>query len=465
MGIVVSARHITMGHRVAIKILNLDGDSDREDAIARFAREARAAARIESDHVVRVMDVAVLEDGTPFMVMEYLEGQDLKELVLERDQLPIAEAVGYVLEACEGLSEAHAVGVVHRDLKPGNLFLARKPNGRTLVKVLDFGISKVKPRAGEVAITTTSALMGSPMYMAPEQMQSSRDVDARADIWSLGLILYELLSGEVPFRGETIPEVCIAVMNRDPDPITLFRNDVPPGLQTILRKCMAKDRERRYQSMAALARDLVRFANPGAQVHAERASAALKASRAVTDPPPPLHSPPPLYRKPDVSPSSSTTDVGSTRVATPTLRRGPETIESWSTGRRSGKVPARTAWIALVAIVSTIAAGAIGAKIALAPSLGSTKGADVKVATEAAYTTTVAPKPPPTGDIPSVPFDSLPTAPAPDAGPARVVRAPAPVASPAPRAPTPPSASPSAASPSPAPPAKNKDDWKWGDRN
>ena len=212
MGVVLSVKHLAMGHRLAIKVLRLEDKSEEQGAVARFVREARAAARIESDHVVRVTDVAALPDGTPYMVMEYLEGEDLRELLRRRRQLPIDEAVGYVLQACEGLAEAHAAGVIHRDLKPSNLFLALKPNRTTVLKVLDFGISKVVPRQGEVAITTTSSLMGSPLYMAPEQMRSSKDVDVRADIWSLGVILYELLAGVAPFEGESVPEVCVSVM-------------------------------------------------------------------------------------------------------------------------------------------------------------------------------------------------------------------------------------------------------------
>ena len=454
MGIVVAARHVSMGHRVAIKILNLDEEADRADAIARFAREARAAARIESDHVVRVMDVASLSDGTPYMVMEYLEGTDLKELVLDRDQLPIAEAVGYVLEACEGLSEAHAAGVIHRDLKPSNLFLAKK-GSRTLVKILDFGISKVAPRKGELAITTTNSLMGSPMYMSPEQMKSSRDVDSRADIWSLGLILYELLTGEVPFRGETIPEICIAVMNGEPEPITRFRSDVPEGLQAVLRKCLAKDRNARYPTTAALARDLVPFALAGARVHAERASAALKVVRAVSDPP-----------GEHVEGTVSVGEQSEQLVPEPASRRGSETLKSWSTGRGMRGMAAgtrRTLWLGLVAVVSTMLAVVIGARLARGPSSETESTLGPTPTREPTYATNAATQPPATGDVlVSVPVDSLPLV-ARDAGAPRAPRAVVPQAQPSASS-SPPSLSVSAA-PSAAPPTHAKDDWKWGDRN
>ncbi len=172
--------------------------------------------------------------------MEYLEGEDLRQVLERRGELAVEEAVGYILQACEGLAEAHAVGVVHRDLKPSNLFLAKKSNGTTVLKILDFGISKVSPKAGEAGITTTGALMGSPLYMAPEQMRSTKNVDARADIWSLGLILYELLAGVPPFAGETIPEVCLAVMGEEPIPIRRVRSDVPIEIETILTRCPSR---------------------------------------------------------------------------------------------------------------------------------------------------------------------------------------------------------------------------------
>jgi serine/threonine-protein kinase len=448
MGVVVSARHIAMNSRVAIKILKLDDDDDREDAIARFLREARAAARIDSEHVVRVMDVAALPDGMPYMVMEYLDGIDLRRVSQERHRLPIEEAVDYVLQACEGLAEAHAAGVIHRDLKPSNLFLARRPNGTSVVKVLDFGISKVAPRADEVAMTTTNVLMGSPLYMAPEQMRSSKDVDARADIWSLGLILYELLAADLPFGGETIPEVCVAVMQADPQPMTYFRNDVPQELQAILLKCMEKHRDDRYPSTAALARDLAKFGSARAQVHAERASASLKAERPAT-----------LAEVPAGAPSvKKAGGAGAIVVPTPgrAMRPDPDTQPSWS--RREGQGGRkRSTWIAVGAALCVVAA--IGGTI-VARAPGSTPPASPSAAAPPVTTTTrtvESPAPPPKDEIASVPVDSLPAA---DAGAARAPRAPvhaAPIATP----PPPPAQPAPSASSKPA----AKDDWKWGDRN
>ncbi|HEY3500068.1 MAG TPA: serine/threonine-protein kinase, partial [Polyangiaceae bacterium] len=196
MGVVVAAQHLQLFHHVAIKLM-LPEVAANSEAVLRFVREARAVTRIKSEHVVRVSDVGTLDSGEPFMVMEYLEGADLGALLLQRGPLPIAEAAEYVLQACDAIAEAHALGIIHRDLKPPNLYLSRRADGSPVVKVLDFGISKAQTAAGD-AMTRTSALMGSPLYMSPEQMTSSRDVDPRSDIWSLGIILYKLVSGRLP---------------------------------------------------------------------------------------------------------------------------------------------------------------------------------------------------------------------------------------------------------------------------
>src|SRR5215472_7410925 len=187
MGIVVAAKHLQLDRKVAIKFL-LPHAASNTEAAGRFKREARAMAKLHNDHVVRVLDVGMLEDGAPYMVMEYLTGTDVSQWVKERGQLPVELAVGYALEACEAMAEAHAMGIVHRDLKPSNIFLARKADGTQIVKLLDFGIAKVPADASEAQqeLTTTTALLGSPVYMSPEQLQCSRDADARADIWSLG---------------------------------------------------------------------------------------------------------------------------------------------------------------------------------------------------------------------------------------------------------------------------------------
>jgi len=189
MGVVVAATHVELDRPVAIKVL-LSGAAKDPDVVARFSREARAAAKIRSEHVARVLDVGLLPSGLPFMVMEYLEGEDLAWRLTQQACLPLPEIAQYVLEACEALAEAHAAGIIHRDLKPANLFLATRPDRSRIVKLLDFGISK-SPVGAAGAVTSTQAVMGSPVYMSPEQLVSAKNVDARSDVWSLGVVLYE----------------------------------------------------------------------------------------------------------------------------------------------------------------------------------------------------------------------------------------------------------------------------------
>ncbi|MFO0569784.1 MAG: protein kinase [Polyangiaceae bacterium] len=272
MGVVVAARHRELEQRVAVKFL-LPEIAKRTDAAERFRREARAAVKIRSEHVARVLDVGTADDGVPYMVMEYLEGHDLGHELVLRGQLPVAEAVGYVLQACEAVAEAHASGIVHRDLKPANLFLAHRADGSRLVKVLDFGISKsvTGGSSADLSLTATSALIGSPLYMSPEQMHSAKTVDSRTDLWALGAILFQLLANRPPYVAESIPQLCNALLNELPPPLSQFRNDVPEALQVVVAKALAKDRAERWQSVGEMALALVPFA-PDARVHAERAS-------------------------------------------------------------------------------------------------------------------------------------------------------------------------------------------------
>jgi serine/threonine protein kinase len=280
MGVVVAALHIALDERVAIKFLLPEALTNAE-AVARFAREARAAVKIKSQHVARVIDVGTLETGAPYMVMEFLKGQDLSNHLRSNGALPIADAVDYVLQACEALAEAHALGIVHRDLKPANLFLTTLADSSACVKVLDFGISKVtNPGASgpDFGMTKTQAVMGSPLYMSPEQMASSRDVDVRADIWAMGTILYELVTGRVPFNADTMPQLCAMILQYPPDPPQSIRSDMPEGLAQVVLRCLEKDRNRRFANVAELASALVPFGSRAAARSAERVSRVLSAA-------------------------------------------------------------------------------------------------------------------------------------------------------------------------------------------
>ncbi len=279
MGVVVAAQHIHLDEKVALKFL-LPEALGNPEAVARFVREARAAVKIKSEHVARVSDVGVLPNGAPFMVMEYLEGGDLAAWIQQRGALAVDQAVDFVLQACVAVADAHALGIVHRDLKPANLFCVRRSDGKLSIKVLDFGISKVTDANSKLggSFTQTRAAMGSPVYMAPEQMRSARDVDAKADIWALGMILFELMTGHPAFNAESMMELAIRVAN-DPTPsIRTIRPDVPAGLEAVIAKCLEKDRANRYANVAELAFALAPFAPARARGSIERITGIIQAA-------------------------------------------------------------------------------------------------------------------------------------------------------------------------------------------
>jgi eukaryotic-like serine/threonine-protein kinase len=276
MGIVVAAHHLQLDEKVALKLLSPRA-LDSPEVVGRFAREARAAAKIKSEHVARAIDVGELDSGAPYIVMEYLEGSDLAAVLKSRGRLPAGEAIRFILEACEALAEAHVIGIVHRDLKPANLFLANQPGGPPIIKVLDFGISKSTSLTQD-QLTKTSAIMGSPLYMSPEQMRSARTADVRSDIWSLGVVLYELLSGRVPFSGETMIELMLAIAQTPEQPLRAVSPDIDPGLEKVVHRCLAKDPGARFQNVGELAVALAPFAPARSDVSIERISQVLRAS-------------------------------------------------------------------------------------------------------------------------------------------------------------------------------------------
>ncbi len=260
MGVVVAATHLQLGQLVALKFMFRPATAHPEH-VARFEREARAAVRLKSDHVAKVTDVGKLDDGAPYMVMEFLEGNDLDHHLERQGPLPVQLAVDFVMQACEAVAEAHSLGIVHRDLKPKNLFLTEKLGGKQVVKVLDFGISKMMDEAGDMSLTSTTQVMGSPNYMSPEQLRSARDVDARTDIWALGAILYELLTGRVPFPAESVTQLTAMVIADAPRPPSQLRPDLPRALEAVILKCLEKSREDRFATVADLVDALVPFAS------------------------------------------------------------------------------------------------------------------------------------------------------------------------------------------------------------
>jgi len=254
MGWVVAACHRDLGQRVAIKVLRPTGT----EAARRFLAEAKITARLSHPNIPRVFDVGRLPSGAPYMIMEYLVGTDLARLAAA-DTISIEAAVRYVVEACAGLSAAHAAGVVHRDLKPSNLFLATGPDGETTVKVLDFGISKVidsRQRETNQAATATGIALGSPLYMSPEQIRARPDIDTRSDVWSLGVILYQLTTGHPPFRGPGVPALSVSIAVDEPAPPSRHCPGMSPALERIILRCLAKSPSARYATVEELARDL-----------------------------------------------------------------------------------------------------------------------------------------------------------------------------------------------------------------
>jgi serine/threonine-protein kinase len=256
MGVVYEAEHLRLGTLVAIKTIRAEVLGGR-DVVERFEREARAAARLKSPHIARVMDVDSFEDGAPFLVMELLVGFDLDTILERRLRLPVGEAVDLVLQAASGMTEAHSVGIVHRDIKPSNLFLCDDGIGQEL-KILDFGISKT---ASDVNVTSTRASLGTPLYMSPEQIRSARAVDARTDVWSLGAVLYELVCGRPPFMAET-PAAVIAAITADPVPRLADQGvALPDGFEAVVSRALAKELDERYASMEQLGEALLPYAD------------------------------------------------------------------------------------------------------------------------------------------------------------------------------------------------------------
>ncbi|HXT96323.1 MAG TPA: protein kinase [Polyangia bacterium] len=258
VGVVYEA-HDPGGARAAVKFL-LPEWRAREEVLDRFAREARVLMRLTTPHVGRLYDVGNLDaalGNVPYLVLEYLEGKDLGEVLRDRGPLPFPQAFRWCADACDGVAEAHEVGVVHRDLKPSNVFLAHTGGPEAVVKVLDFGLAAGDPSPDNATRLTGDFVIGSPAYMAPEQMIASSTVDARSDIWSMGALLYELLTGQLPFAGQTPLEMFAAVMTHPPAPLAAHaRSELPGAVEAVVANCLQKDRERRYPSMKALAQVL-----------------------------------------------------------------------------------------------------------------------------------------------------------------------------------------------------------------
>jgi serine/threonine-protein kinase len=261
MAAVYRGVHEELDHRVAIKILLPRCLNDKR-LVTRFVREAKTIAKLKSRHVARVFDIGRIETTrAPYIVMELLEGEDLGKKLDTQAPFGIQRAVDYVIQASEGLAHAHAAGIVHRDVKPGNLFLARDTDGREVVKVIDFGIAK-QIAAGDVKLTSTNDVFGSPQYMAPEQIRGAGRADARTDVWALGVVLYELLTGASAFSGESVLELAGSILHNAPTPIGTYRRDIPPSLERVILRCLDKTPTKRFRNACDYALALAPFASP-----------------------------------------------------------------------------------------------------------------------------------------------------------------------------------------------------------
>jgi len=293
-GIVVAAHHLELDERVALKFLRADVLHD-PDVVARFAHEAKAAVSIKCEYVARVFDVGVAPSGTPYFVMEYLEGHDLAAELAQRGPFPVKNAVECAMQVCEALAVAHAKGIIHRDIKPENLFLVSRGDDLPVIKVLDFGISKaVLPGSmfgSSLPKLDKTRVLGTPLYMSPEQIRSTEDVDARSDIWSLGMVLYELLTGSPGFVGDSVSTVCATILREPLPPLAKSRPDLPTDLAAIIERCLQKEPSQRFPDVAELALALLPYAPKRARLCAERACNALRAAgssaRVVSTMPPP----------------------------------------------------------------------------------------------------------------------------------------------------------------------------------
>lgn len=270
MGVVVAATHVELREVRALKFL-LPSSLKNGESVERFRREARTVLKLKSEHIARVLDVGKLENGAPYMVMEYLHGQDLGEALKQHGPYPLETAVLYVVQAMEAVAEAHAKGIIHRDLKPANLYLTTLPSGMPCVKVLDFGISKIAKESKEdVDMTNTSAVLGSPQFMSPEQMRASRDVDLRTDIWALGVILYQLTTGKFPFRGRSSTEIIANMFTVRPEPPSRLVPRLPPKFDEVVMRCLRLEATDRFATIPDLAQALAPLAPPAASFTLER---------------------------------------------------------------------------------------------------------------------------------------------------------------------------------------------------
>jgi serine/threonine-protein kinase len=354
MGVVYGAHHTFMDQRVALKLLLPEALTGPE-SVTRFINEARHAAKIPGDNVCRILDVGLLEDGLPYIAMEYLEGKSLEAVAAERRTVDAVDAARWTLEVLVAVGHAHARGIVHRDLKPSNLFLATREDGSQVVKVLDFGISKSTDPA-QPNLTSTRGMIGSPAYMAPEQLRNAKQADHRADIWSIGIVLYELVAGATPFEVETIGELFSAILERDPSPLATRAPAAPAAFCEVVHRCLVKNRDARFQDVAELAAALAPFAGPDGQSLADRVRKAVgsRGARGSGQTLPDSTGPVPASAVPSSAAASAGASTGGARAPEPPTAATTGTPWSQSTSTGSSRRVAPLAAVSLLAVAVVV---------------------------------------------------------------------------------------------------------------
>jgi serine/threonine-protein kinase len=397
MGVVYEGVHLTLNQPVAIKLL-LPEIAHRTEVIGRFLREARAAAQIRCDHAVRIFDVDKTESGAPYLVMERLVGSTLDSVLARQGKLSVEDTIDFVLQACEAVAEAHAVGIVHRDLKPQNLFVTRTADGAALLKVLDFGISKTLDAAPESSILTgPNVALGSPEYMSPEQVRHASQVDERTDIWSIGVILYELLSGKLPFEGDSVPHLFVVISTEAPRPLRELVPEIPDALGVLVEACLAKEPTGRPRDIATLALALAPFGRGDAPSLADRVLRAAGQTPSIrVEPPASAH---------DGSRRAHAATLAATMIAPPT-----EPV-------RVGKKRTRAIWIGAAIVVASIAFAATErsrdrplAPTSSAATIGSANAVRDVATSASASASAIAVEAPDADSISPAPIASVPSA-------------------------------------------------------
>jgi len=408
MGSVWVADHLTLKTQVAVKFIAPDLAQGDPELLSRFEREASAAARIKSPHVVQTFDHGMMSDGTPFIVMELLEGQSLMELIEAHGALPIGLAAEVLIQVARGLSKAHGAGIVHRDIKPDNIFVTETEDG-VFCKILDFGIAKQTELPKMGGLTHRGTMIGTPEYMSPEQVLSAKDVDHRADLWALAVTLYQCLTAELPFTAEALGELCVKLLDARFAPPSTLRGDLPPGLDDWFARALARQPEARYDSARAAAQAFVALVGPDASIADHGSLNGLDATV-----------PAPIVRAP---PQPAPTDV----VTLPGTLGGSAAnlqVPSQVTQPRSTKRVGLLAGTAVLALVGVVALAvlrptedtdpaAVDDPPAATPANESTAAAtaDPAPAPAASASTTAEPTAEPVGPAPSTSIAGTPTAP------------------------------------------------------